>query len=829
MIALLDRLRLFTVREFATHWGRTAATTVVVAVAAALTVAVLGLSGSLTGSIDRLTAGLAGNAELEVSGVTDSGFPEAVRAEVAAVPGVAAAVPMLRTIVGQGRDRLLILGTDAAAAALDSDMRSATQGDAAAALLSVRDGVLVGPGLGRVPGEEFQLGRVRVTVAGVLDDERAARLNGGHYVLAPLGLAQRITGRTGQLDSVLIVAAEGTDRGRLQSAITTAVAGRALVAPPSARAGSGGNAIMMMRFMSIMSATVALAVSAFLVYNVMSMALAQRRSVISMLRAIGGRKQTVVRDVLAESMLLGVAGGTVGALLGIEVGRLAVQGLPPAVTQMVDARMAYLLPGYAVPLAITLSAVTCVGASAVAARQVYRVAPVEALAPVGVGRADQVSRGLQVTAAVTAVVLLLGATVIIRAHLGLYSAVALGFVLGAQICLAFVAARWLVGAAAAVTRRFGPAGVLAAVNIDRAPRRVWATLMTVTIAVGMTVTITASNEDAVRGARDTFASLADNDLWVATSPQTMTPTELLPPDALEKAAAVPGVARVAEGQMAFATFSGTKALVYGVDSQSNYSMYRALDAESARRVVAGEGVVLSRDFARTLGVSPGDRITVQTPSGEQRAEVITTVPYFSVLGGTVTMSLAQMREWFDRCGSTSLQIDAAPGTDIARLRADLLQALPPGLFVYTGQDALDGISASIKQSMALARAMMVIVSFIAAIALLNTLMLALLERRRELGILRAVGSTRRFALRMILVEAAGIGLVGAALGAVFGLINEFVYGLLATDMLGIDIVPRPGPLLAVFSAAALVLSLLGSIPPALRAARLNIVDAVSAD
>ncbi|WP_405135923.1 FtsX-like permease family protein [Nocardia sp. NBC_01388] len=159
----------------------------------------------------------------------------------------------------------------------------------------------------------------------------------------------------------------------------------------------------------------------------------------------------------------------------------------------------------------------------------------------------------------------------------------------------------------------------------------------------------------------------------------------------------------------------------------------------------------------------------------------------------------------------------------------VLGVTPPDMHVYTGPAALDGISKAMRQGLVLSRIMLVIVAVIAAMALLNTLTLALLERRRELGILRAVGSSRRFALRMVLAEAAGIGIAGAALGVLFGLSDQFLYSRLAADMMGIDVTFRPGPLLIVFTAAALALSLLGSIPPALRAARLNIVDAVSVD
>ncbi|MEC3919944.1 ABC transporter permease [Nocardia sp. CDC160] len=829
MIALLDRLRLFTIREFTTHWGRTVASIVVLSVCSAFLVAVIGISGSLTGSIEKLTSGLAGNAALEISGVTDAGFPQQVRADVAAVPGVAAAVPMLRASAGPDSDRLLVLGVDSSSSALDSDLKGAVQGDELASLLTVQNGVLAGPGTGFAKGQQVQLGPVRVTIAAVLGGKQLSQLNGGHYLVAPLPVAQRITNRVGELDSVMIVAKPNTDRAQLRSAITAAVAGRAVVGTPSARAAQTGNGIVMVRFIASMGAGLAFVVSAFLIYNTMSMALAGRRPVISMLRAIGARRQTIVRDVLVEALALGVIGGLLGSGLGVLVGRYAISLLPGAFTQVMDARLQYLLPWYAIPVAIVAATATNVAASAVAARQVYRVSPVEALAPVGASRADVVSTRLRVAAAGLGAVLVVAAIAVQRAHLGLFAAAALGFALGAEILLAFACAGPIVRLAATCARRLGSAGVLAGVNIDRAPRRVWATLMTVTIAVGMTITITGANADATRSARETFASLGDNDAWVALSAEDMTPTTLLPDDIVRRVATVPGIGRTVEGQLAFASLSGTKALVYGVDPGSNYSMFHSLSPDIQRRLLAGEGLVLSRDLARTLGVSAGDDLTMQTPSGERRTRVLETVSYFSALAGTAAMSLTLMRDWFQRPGSTTLQIDAAPGVDRHQLISAIRAALPPEIHVYSGAAALDGISRAMQEGLVLSRIMLVIVAFIAAMALLNTLTLALLERRRELGILRAVGSSRRFALRMVLAEAAAIGVVGAGLGVLFGLTDQFFYSLLATDMLGIDVTFRPGPLLAVFTAAALALSLLGSIPPAVRASRLNIVEAVSAD
>ena len=108
-------------------------------------------------------------------------------------------------------------------------------------------------------------------------------------------------------------------------------------------------------------------------------------------------------------------------------------------------------------------------------------------------------------------------------------------------------------------------------------------------------------------------------------------------------------------------------------------------------------------------------------------------------------------------------------------------------------------------------------------------MLSVLERRRELGVLRAMGSSRRFALGTVLAEAAGIGIIGAAIGAAFGAANQYLTSSALTNVLSIDVVYSPNLLAIVFACTAFGLTLLGAIPPAVRAARLDIVAAVAVD
>jgi putative ABC transport system permease protein len=131
--------------------------------------------------------------------------------------------------------------------------------------------------------------------------------------------------------------------------------------------------------------------------------------------------------------------------------------------------------------------------------------------------------------------------------------------------------------------------------------------------------------------------------------------------------------------------------------------------------------------------------------------------------------------------------------------------------------------------MFIANAVWIIVVFVAAVALFNTLTLSVLERRREIGVLRAMGTSRRFTLQMILAEAAAIGVVGGVCGLLFGLTDQWLYSLVSEDMMNFTVSFRPSPMALVFTVGALAISLLGSLPPARRAARLNIIEAVGVD
>ncbi|WP_109528098.1 MULTISPECIES: ABC transporter permease [Nocardia] len=827
--AAWDRLRLFNIRELFAHRGRSAMSLAVMGISAALLVAVLSISGSVTGSVDRLTKALGGKAELEITGITDAGFDQSLLPAVAATPGVDKAVPMLRAQLGSGADRALLIGADANMGALGTELAGPMSAQIGK-LFAVPNGVLVGAAMGRAEGESFPLGSGTVTAAGVLDEDTSAELNGGHIVAAPLGLAQKLTDRVGRLDSVQIVAVDGTDIGALRARLTEVVGGRAVVADPSLRTVQAGGAIQIVRYSTLMSSAAALIVSAFLIYNAMSMAIAQRRPMLSLLRAIGGKRAPMVRDLLVEAALLGLLGGAIGALIGVFMGRVAIGRLPAAIMQSVEARTEYLVPGYAIPVAVAACVVASVSAAGIAARQVYKVEPIEALVPVGVGTSDVTRPVLRRIAIVVGIAATVAAVAIAETDLGRVSLASISLSFSAAVVLCFAATGPIVRAAAAISRLFGAPGALGATTLERAPRRVWATAMTVMIGVAATVAMGGASRNMVDSATVTFEELAKTDIFVSPSAMEQFPTGPLLPTGLDaKIAALPGIAEVSPAQMAFATLGSGRVMLQGLPAESGDIRVAAVDRSLLPRMAAGEGVVVSRDVARSLDLEPGSAVTLPTPTGAHTVEVLQVIPYFSAVAGVVIMDLDQLRQWYQRPGETILSIDLEPGADPDAVIADIRSIAPPQMHVDTGRDAVTAISSSVRQGSAMSTAILWIVVLVATVALLNTLMLSVLERRRELGVLRAMGTGRKFLLRSVLAEAAGIGIVGAALGLAVGAAVQYLATVAIGHAMTIDIVYAPGPLILIYGLAALGLALLGSIPPALRAARMPIVEALAAD
>ncbi len=839
--AAFTRVRILNLRELASHRLRVVTSLIVVIVASGLLIAVLGAYGSMTDTVRKFNAAISGAATLEVAAIADTGVSDALIGELRReVAGASAVVPLVRGVVLLDGEQVTLLGSDARVAALSPQLQSVAAGSAQNVDQSdLADGIVAGVGTGLTAGQAVTVAGRPVRVLQVIDDPSTDVLNGGRFIFAYLALAQELSGLDDAVDSIMIVPNGELAEASLRQQVESVVAGRASVVDPDFRVRQSEVASAVTRDSTLLVSMVSLVIAAFLVFNTMNMAVASRRQSLAMIRALGARRRHLVADLLGEAAVFGLVGGLIGVPVGMLAGRWAVGRLPSTVGST-SLQVHYHLPGFAAPLAVLACIVACVGASALAARSVFAVAPVEAMVPGAVGDAKPPPRKPLWLTGIAGLVLVVGSFAMAGSFGAAGAVEGRGALLAGAVysigalLLCFGILVPLVRGVVAVSRRFGGPGRLAAINSERAPRRVWATVMTVGVAIAVGLGTSGALNNMIDSIGDSLDGLSDPDFYVSSRDKSDIPIgPILNPQIAERAAAVPGVDRVAGGQWAAVNIGDARAMLQGLESGAAAPFLKKATPQAAQQTLDGDGILLSRVLARTLGVGTGDTLRLATPTGYHELVVRDTVNYVTIDSGTGAISAELLAQWFNRPGQTYLQIFTAPDADRAAVERQLAAIAGefPGtgnrpVHVYTGAQALQATQETVEQAGAFTVAIQWIVAAAAAIALLNTLLLSVLERRRELGVLRAMGASRRFVVQMVLAEAGSVAIVGALVGVVMGGGLHYLADEILTETTSVDISYSPLWSSAGYVAAAAALCLIGALVPALRAARMNITDSI---
>jgi putative ABC transport system permease protein len=842
--AALSRVRLLNLRYLLAHRARTFASIAVVALAAELIVAVFGTYGSLSGSVGQFSRSIAGSATMVVTGISDTGFGEDLLPAIGAAPGVKAAVPVVQATVLVDQHEASLFGVDQRLGALSSELNSAVT-SIPPGLRGRADGVAVGSGLAAAAhlsvGGELAMTSLtgafaRLPVLYVAGGPEAARVNGGFFVVAPLPLAQAVLQRPGELDAIYVVPKPGVAAGALRSELSGLVAGRAFVGAPDFQVAQASTAESLAEDGTLLIALMALVVAAFLVFNTTNMAAAERRSEIATLRALGARRWPILRDFLAEFALVGLVGASIGSPIGVLVARFAIDRLPPSLTASFSLRIGFVLPWYAIPLAVGACLAAVLAATWLAAWRAVRVQPVEAMRPAGLALDGEERRRYPLAAGIVGAgaLVVAGGTVVAVNDERSFAAQS-AFIVGV-ILLGYALTGPIAAGASRVARLLGAAGRLAAASIDRTPRRVWTVTMTVTIAIALGFATTGALDNTVSATDRTVSSLARTDLFVQSTPADVLPTApVMPASLAAQIAAVPGVRRVVPGQFTYATLSGggaldgARILVQGVSGESNTVAYAQASPAARAELLAGTGAVVSRRLARALHVGEGGAIDLPTPSGTQRLRVAGLVDYPTIDSGLVAISAARLEAWFHRVGATFFEVDLVQPDQVSEARAAIgrvVATLHHPVYVVTGAEELQATSGAIQQASSLALTIQWIVAVVAGLALLNTFMLAVVERQRELGILRALGARASFVSRVVAAEAIAATLVGAVAGLVVGVALQYIATVVLANTAVIAVPFQPVAIAFGAALVALVLSLVGALPPARRAAHLDVIAAI---
>lgn len=601
--------------------------------------------------------------------------------------------------------------------------------------------------------------------------------------------AQQLFAKQGRIDTVLAAGRRGIDPARLRAGLASGVAPHATV--QTAQAQDRFTLDGLKKFVSIIRTIllalggIAVLVGALTIANALSMAVGQQTRALALLRSVGASRRQVRRLILLEALPLGIIGtvaGVVGGFgLAIALGKLFSalgMDLPMTSSRLSGGTLAAaVIIGVGVPLAAALRP----------ARRATRVAPVIAM------------REAEVAAKVGVV----------------------GRVMRALVSVLGLPAQRLGGVAGGLARR----------NAMRNPGRTGSTAAALLIGVAV-VTLAAVIANGLQvGGQGSVTRQVNADYVIASQNDGTGPTSAA---ALRAAAGTPGVQRVASIDQQQARVRGSVVTVDGVHgpltSMLKYDV-RSGSPDAARDLAPGQALV--RDgFAAEHHIKVGRPFTLTTPEGKHVALTATAIIGSEKLNplvlGDVTVAQAQFARTFKNSHVGFGLIDVDGGASSGR-HAAIERALAafPGAYVQTPKQWGHDLTGWLQILLAIVTAMLALAVLVSLLGIVNTLALGVVERTRELGLLRAAGMTRRQVRRMVRWESVLTALLGAVAGIMVGLgLAGIVTALLSDQGLTFH---APAATLAAVVVVAIAAGVIAAVLPARRASRLDVLQAVTVD
>jgi putative ABC transport system permease protein len=572
---------------------------------------------------------------------------------------------------------------------------------------------------------------------------------------------------------------------------------------------------------------IALIVGTFIIYNTFSMIVAQRLRELALLRAIGAGRKQVRRSVLVEAGIIGLIGSALGLLGGV--------GLAYGLHALLDAFDLGLPSGGLVVGTRTVIAALVVGTGVTLlsanapARRAGKVPPVAAMreefASTSAGSLRKRTVAGAALAAVGVVATVGGA--LTKSGGSAASLIGLGLVgvaAGTMMLSPVLAAAIITPLGKVLGRPFGPIGQLARTNAVRNPRRTAATAFALTLGLLLVSGIAVVGASVKASLNKTFDTGVSADYILTTSSELSVPTQ-----ASAAAAQVKGVGSATQLHDLQTLIDGKKSVGTGVDGPLRPVL--TIDVQHGAGQPTGHNVLISKAYAKKHHWAIGSTHTFSIPGRATVRETVSGIyaddqllgPW--LVSGDVYRALTPRPEWSDEV----TLIKGAPGTDLKTLGADLDRATNNYYVVnvQTRSEFKGSLASQVNGLLGLLYGLLGLAIVIAILGIINTLALSVIERRREIGMLRAVGMQRKQVRRTIYVESLLIAVFGAFLGLSLGLI----YGPLFARTLrgqGLSTVSVPWGQALSFLLLAAVVGVLAALWPAARAARTKPLEAIGA-
>ena len=829
-------------RSVSAHRLRFALTVVTVALGVAFIAGTNIFTGSLRSAFDGLIAQPRADVTLR-AGAADGGaavatLPATLVDQVAALPGAADATGLVSA------EGVYVLGSDgrpvgpegppargrswvpnAAISPVQIVSGRPPSGPSEVALLeSTAD--QAGASIGSMVRIDTPSGGVQeFTVSGLVNRGLSGGL-GGTLAVFDLATAQRLLTQPGTVTSILVTAQPGISQDDLAAQVST-VAPTASRVETSAQArdeviqriqeGFGFFSTFLLAF-----GVIALFVSTFLIFNTFSMLVAQRSRELALLRAIGASRPQVSLAVLAEAAIVGLLAAVLGLVGGLAVSQLLRWAVGALGADLPGAPLR--LEASTIALAVGASLIVTLASALLPARRASSIPPVAAM------REDPSPRSLRrITVAGIALVIASAVPATLALRIADTDGEGAARLVGLSAALALIGVLALTPALARpILAAIGSAlqsrvvGRLATANAIRNPRRTAATASALTIGLALMTAVSVLGSSA----RASVAEVVDTTIgadFVLLGPGFRP----ISPDVYRAVEDLPGASVVTYVRTIPVTIDGQQSPVTGVDPEViSQVLDIPMDSGSLADLSLGTAIV-DADLARAQDLAIGDTVTGTFVNGEGALRVVGTFePAGPVRGFITTLSTVTSIGTLSR--DTAIYIALAPGASVEVARQELTDRLAayPSIDIQDQADIKRDINGQFDVVFGLVYALLGLSVIVAFLGIVNTLSLSVIERTREVGLVRAVGMSRAQVRRMITLEALLLATLGTALGLGLGLL----FGVLLQRVLapqGITVLAIPAAQLVAFAVLAMLGGLAAALWPAWRAGRMPVLGAIA--
>jgi putative ABC transport system permease protein len=667
---------------------------------------------------------------------------------------------------------------------------------------------------------------IQAKIVGIFGFGSADNLGGATLVVFDPQTAQQVLNGGGKWDSVAVAADPGVSpaqlRDRIQEILPKGYEAKTGEQAAQDQSDQIKQALSFFNIALLVFAGVALLVGSFLIFNTFSILIAQRTRELALLRALGASARQVLRSVLVEATIVGIVTSVVGLGVGFLLA-LGLQGLLRVFGIVLPTTGMQLLPRTIVAAVVVGVGIT-VTASVLPAIRASRVPPIAAMRDTGPAEYTRSRRrtllGLIVSVLGIAALLagLLGGGGIALVGLG-----AIVTFIGLAMLSPLIARPFARVAGMPLPRLSGVAGKLGRENAMRNPNRTASTAAALMIGLGL-VSFVSIFAASIKTSTNQILEQTLKADYLVTSTQFTGFSQ----DVAARLESNPAFAAVEEFRQGIFGYKGRAQQIQGVDpAKLNDVMQVKMQAGDVSALTDGT-VMVYKETAKSNGWKVGDTVPAEfARSGKQSLEIVGIYTDNRLLGNYV-VSLETYEKNFTQQLDIVVLAKTAPGVSQAQAKAAAAGVAKefPNVKLEDQAQFRESQASQINVLLGLVTALLGLAILIALFGIVNTLALSIFERTREIGLLRAVGMGRRQVRTMIRWEAVIIAVFGAVLGAAVGIFFGWAV-VQALRNQGITTLTVPAGQLIVYIVIAGLFGVVAAILPARRAARLNVLEAIS--